>query len=37
MNCRVDLPWQSANNRSLKTEMYHDVTGLLEMATLLLH
>jgi hypothetical protein len=31
-NRMVDLPWQSTNKRSLETVMFHDVTGLLEMA-----
>jgi hypothetical protein len=32
MNRRVDLPWQSTHKRSLETVMFHNITGLLEMA-----
>ena len=32
MNRRMDLPWQSTNKRSLETVMFHNITGLLEMA-----
>jgi hypothetical protein len=32
MNRKVDLPWQSTGKRSLETVMFHNVTGLLEMA-----
>jgi hypothetical protein len=28
----VDLPWQSTDKRSLETVMFHNVTGLFEMA-----
>jgi hypothetical protein len=32
MNCRVYLPWQPTNKRSLKTVMFRNIIGLLEMA-----
>jgi hypothetical protein len=32
MNCMVDLPWQSTNNRSPKAVMFRNITWLLEMA-----
>ena len=32
MNRRVDLPWQSTNNRSLETLMFRNIAGLFEMA-----
>jgi hypothetical protein len=28
----ADLPWQSANKRSLETVMFRNINGLLEMA-----